>query len=297
MIKEPTHPLSHSHSGLVYEHLKVWMDAYGSLPPNRHVSHIDGNKLNNQLENLVAESVNKRDVYCRKCGGPISKSARSWRCNPCKAMYFKTYRPRYQAIVNVREADRTCGKCGGLWKTGSKCMPCHREKIAARYRENPEPIRERLRRVYHCLSPDKKIMEISRLKKWNSDNPEKRRDHSHKHRAAKLLASSIGNHSHSDWLKICKAQKGKCANCGHRRNLTRDHKVPLSRGGSNLSINIQGLCNECNASKCDKLPIGIQPTIFDQVSSFEVIAPRVSSCDRRTRLKSQGPSYCERADS
>jgi hypothetical protein len=38
----------------VYEHRQVWEDAHGPLPPGWHVHHIDGNRLNNRLDNLVA---------------------------------------------------------------------------------------------------------------------------------------------------------------------------------------------------------------------------------------------------
>lgn len=57
-------------------------------------------------------------------------------------------------------------------------------------------------------------------------------------------------------------QNGKCAVCGKRlqidnpqsRNdyLTFDHILPVSRGGSNGLMNLQGLCYDCNYQKQDE---------------------------------------------
>jgi hypothetical protein len=42
---------------------------------------------------------------------------------------------------------------------------------------------------------------------------------------------------------------GKCAACGSMENLVIDHKVPISRGGSDSDENLQPLCRPCNISK------------------------------------------------
>lgn len=41
----------------------------------------------------------------------------------------------------------------------------------------------------------------------------------------------------------------KCVYCGSIDRLTIDHIVPLARGGSNTSENLQTLCQRCNSSK------------------------------------------------
>jgi 5-methylcytosine-specific restriction endonuclease McrA len=46
--------------------------------------------------------------------------------------------------------------------------------------------------------------------------------------------------AHDDW---------RCVYCGAVDNLTVDHKVPRSRGGTNHFANLQTLCEECNAVK------------------------------------------------
>lgn len=45
------------------------------------------------------------------------------------------------------------------------------------------------------------------------------------------------------------ARDGKCLKCGSDENLTIDHIVPVSRGGSNRHDNLQVLCRCCNSIK------------------------------------------------
>lgn len=46
---------------------------------------------------------------------------------------------------------------------------------------------------------------------------------------------------------------GYCVGCGTTRNLTRDHIIPLSKGGPDAAANIQTLCYRCNQAKADRL--------------------------------------------
>jgi len=43
----------------------------------------------------------------------------------------------------------------------------------------------------------------------------------------------------------------KCLSCGVSENLTLDHIVPVSKGGSNTLFNLQALCKSCNSKKSD----------------------------------------------
>lgn len=46
----------------------------------------------------------------------------------------------------------------------------------------------------------------------------------------------------------------RCVRCGWHKNLTVDHIVPRSRGGSDGMPNLQTFCYRCNQQKADSLP-------------------------------------------
>jgi HNH endonuclease len=51
-----------------------------------------------------------------------------------------------------------------------------------------------------------------------------------------------------------------CVDCDAAENLTLDHIVPLSRGGTNVLDNLRTLCGPCNHAKADSLPVAARWT-------------------------------------
>jgi len=47
---------------------------------------------------------------------------------------------------------------------------------------------------------------------------------------------------------------GSCTDCGSTENLTVDHIVPLSRGGTSIPANLVTLCEQCNVRKGNHIP-------------------------------------------
>lgn len=70
----------------------------------------------------------------------------------------------------------------------------------------------------------------------------------HSARRARLRAAA-GRFTPSEWLALVDEWSGLCAYCGMARPLTADHRIPLSRGGTNDIGNILPACRPCNASK------------------------------------------------
>jgi 5-methylcytosine-specific restriction endonuclease McrA len=117
--------------------------------------------------------------------------------------------------------------------------------------DNPDKVRATQRRYW--LANKERIQ--ARVNRWVRQNVERVREklaeRNRRRRARKNGA--VGFHTDSEWLAVVKRFKGRCVCCGVRpklpKQLTRDHVVPLFRGGSDFISNIQPLCRRCNSAK------------------------------------------------
>ena len=68
-----------------------------------------------------------------------------------------------------------------------------------------------------------------------------------------------------EWLDILKAYNYRCAYCGKEfdENIlpTKDHVLPISKGGNNIKENVVPACRSCNAKKSNKISEQFQPVI------------------------------------
>lgn len=66
-------------------------------------------------------------------------------------------------------------------------------------------------------------------------------------------ARELGTHTDADWRDLLQAQGFHCYYCrDHRADLVKDHKTPISRGGSDAIDNIVAACSKCNWQKGNK---------------------------------------------
>lgn len=135
-----------------------------------------------------------------------------------------------------------------------------REQKRAIRLANPEAVRE-YNRTYHL---ENKAAVTARQSAWKKAHPEAGREANQRRRARKMGAE--GSHTPTEWQAICMKQGMKCADCRRPRKLTKDHVVPLSRGGTDFAYNIQGLCLSCNSKKRDKVVGYALASLFDRDS-------------------------------
>jgi 5-methylcytosine-specific restriction endonuclease McrA len=67
-----------------------------------------------------------------------------------------------------------------------------------------------------------------------------------------LLRAQL-HHTTAEWKALCAYYHGACICCGEICTLTKDHIVPVSKGGSDLISNLQPLCRSCNSRKGGKV--------------------------------------------
>jgi len=58
-----------------------------------------------------------------------------------------------------------------------------------------------------------------------------------------------GSHTLGEWQNLCIKHNNKCVSCGEEKKLTKDHIIPLSKGGTDYIKNIQPMCRNCNSKK------------------------------------------------
>jgi 5-methylcytosine-specific restriction endonuclease McrA len=109
-----------------------------------------------------------------------------------------------------------------------------------------------------------KVDNNARTKEWNINNKAKRREyrtkynkqpivkekHSiRKHARRALELNCTGSHTIQEWRNKKAQYNNRCAYCGHKVKLTKDHVIPLTKGGTNNISNIVPACMDCNRQK------------------------------------------------
>lgn len=93
-------------------------------------------------------------------------------------------------------------------------------------------------------------------REWVKKYPNARvanREHGRRREARERGGKAIKTHTYEQWLDLCTRSKWRCAACRKKVKLTRDHIIPLSKGGHDGIENIQPLCFECNRQKGAKI--------------------------------------------
>ena len=161
------------------------------------------------------------------------------------------------------------------------CRDCQNVRDRAYYQNNPEPYRQRSKtqskRVYlknwrrdhpeYRQAYKKAYMEAhpDYNQTYREANRSKIREHARSYMRNRRMQRVIheanrqarkrqagGTFTQEEWESLCAYYNYTCLCCGKREpeiELTVDHIVPLSQGGSNSLGNLQPLCRSCNSRK------------------------------------------------
>lgn len=110
-------------------------------------------------------------------------------------------------------------------------------------------------RIYRAAKyRNNREQQMADAEEWRQANPDRARaigrNAAHRRRARQYAAE--GGHTEREWLDLLVAYEGRCAYCPDLAD-TRDHVIPVARGGSNSIDNIVPACKSCNCSKGTKL--------------------------------------------
>lgn len=154
--------------------------------------------------------------------------------------------------ANRKQIYFNCDNCG---KTSSDkpssynkkkrhfcCMRCYSE-----FRKNSLPLEEQ--HAYKGVRSPGENKQIYH-RRYVEKNPE-----NIAHLKARRYArerNADGSHTLKEWNDLKEKHGYKCASCGEKKSLTKDHIKPLSKGGTDYIENIQPLCRNCNSKKHNK---------------------------------------------
>jgi len=199
------------------------------------------------------------------------KSGISSRCKGCQNKLTSKWReenPDYLHNYYVENRD-------AFLEQAKEYRQAHHDEIILRgrqyYAKNQKRIADRANAYYHTNkhTPSFRAKRRAQFIRWRQSNPDKvseynrrqlqrnplaHRIKAHNYRARKLQAS--GSCTKRDIEQLFRLQRGLCWYCGRsiQSAYHADHRIPLSRGGSNDLSNIVLACPHCNQSKNSKLP-------------------------------------------
>ena len=211
---------------------------------------------------------------CSKCGlpqprtreffspRPANSDGLEGRCKACEAKRRAVERVEYPERHKASQKRYRDSRRDWWIERARQWREAHREHIAlyrrTYYDANPEARRATSRRCYHA-NPSHYA---SANRMWRLNNRERDKERQHRRRAR--LAGAGGSYTKDDVKLQLKAQGNNCWWCGKpfKQKYQVDHRIPISRGGSNDASNIVLAHAFCNQSKKDKTPAEFMGRLF-----------------------------------
>lgn len=145
-------------------------------------------------------------------------------CKECQRQYYQSNKERIKARNRKRDDGRREEKSIEFKKY---------------YEENKEDFKERYNKN------KKRILKYGQ--KWRKENPEKTRLYAKKYR--QKINSLPHTLTDGEWGDALKEFNHRCAYCGRKLDLQKDHFIPVSKDGGYTVDNIVPSCGSCNSSK------------------------------------------------
>jgi len=175
-------------------------------------------------------NIERQEKYKKSDKG--KEAYKRWCKNPTKKIIDK----RYQQTPNAKEKAR---------RRANKFYWAHKDNP-----EFQEKVRQIYERYYEKNYDSLRLRNNTATSKYGKTEKGKRGAKQYKYY---LRNNKSGKINWGEVEKKLKALNYKCQICGTKENITIDHIIPLSKGGTNEINNLQPLCKSCNSRKSNKL--------------------------------------------
>lgn len=179
----------------------------------------------------------------------------------CLACQNKKPETDFSLRTDNGKKRNTCKKCRSTKESVRQAMKA--EQISTRrkafYKEN----RDTLLAKQLAYAQENRERESARGRNWRRENPEKVREINRRYyvgnpgiikqaretRYARVRGAEICDLTTEQWIEILKEHDGRCVYCGSEICITKDHDIPVSRGGNHTRNNVVPACRTCNCRK------------------------------------------------
>jgi 5-methylcytosine-specific restriction endonuclease McrA len=197
----------------------------------------------------VGDGYKSRCKDCANAQGRAEYAAKIDKYRATQQKYVEANKERYQELKRAHQKTHPerYAEIDRKWKEA------HREEVNSKARERRQEDIEHYREIgrnsyeRHAEERRKYSLEYFKL------HPEKSVAANNRRRAQKL--ASGGSHKEEEWQSLKAFHDYKCLCCEKREpeiKLTRDHVIPLTKGGTDSIDNVQPLCARCNSKKNNK---------------------------------------------
>ncbi len=152
----------------------------------------------------------------------------------CASCYVSAHRTG-QLGAHARKAKQTAGERQAKQRA-------YRARLDVRLRQAA------YQETYRDRRPDKRLKDRANSRRYKKQNPHVVASYTQCRRARLLNPASPGV-SPVEWREILIVFGHACAYCLRTVKLTRDHVLPLSRGGLDEPDNVVPACQPCNSRK------------------------------------------------
>jgi len=175
-------------------------------------------------------------------------------CKSCNHEYHRQYRAAHRDQVREYNKQYYDAHIEKAHESSKQYRVKNQEKVRSYSRQYRAVHRERTQEYNRQYRTSHREQGRRNNERYKTNHPDTIRAIWQRHRARKNGAA--GSYTSEDIRIIYKSQQGKCwwCSCEVGNEYHIDHRIPLSRGGSNAPGNLVISCPKCNWRKNNKLP-------------------------------------------